>query len=133
MAFSVFRGVIDCMKKEDKETLMPYADVLLSERTRAGLTQEELAERSGLISNTIYRYEAGERGMSLVNAVKLAEAMNISVADLVPHENKGKTKLISCQQVLDVFFQLDNTEQQIVMRQMMGLLRTKDLFAKAAQ
>lgn len=121
------------MKKEDKEALMPYADVLLSERTRAGLTQEELAERSGLISNTIYRYEAGERSMSLLNAVKLAEAMNISVADLVPHENKEKTKRISCQQVLDVFFRLDNTEQQIVMRQMMGLLRTKDLFAKAAR
>ena len=72
------------MKKENKEALMPYADTLLSERIRAGLTQEELAEKSGLVSNTIYRYEAGERGMSFVNAVKLAEAMNISVVDLLP-------------------------------------------------
>ena len=95
------------MKKETKETLMPYADTLLSLRTQAGLTQEELAERSGLISNTIYRYEAGERGMSFANAVKLADAMNISVADLVPPENKEKTKFISCQQVLDIFFQLE--------------------------
>lgn len=39
------------MKKKTKETLMPYADTLLSLRTLAGLTQEELAERSGLISN----------------------------------------------------------------------------------
>lgn len=121
------------MKKETKETLMPYADTLLSLRTQAGLTQEELAEKSGLISNTIYRYEAGERGMSFANAVKLADAMNISVADLVPQKNREKTKLISCQQVLDVFFQLDIPEQQIAMRQMIGLLRTKDMFAKTAQ
>lgn len=116
------------MKKENKEALMPYADTLLSERIRAGLTQEELAEKSGLVSNTIYRYEAGERGMSFVNAVKLAEAMNISVVDLVPQKNKEKP--ISCQQVLEVFFKLDYTEQQIVMRQMMGLLKIKDLFGK---
>ena len=86
-----------------------------------------------MISNTIYRYEAGERGMSLANAVKLADAMNISVADFVPHKNKETAKSISCQQVLDVFFQLDHTEQQIVMRQMVGLLRIKDMFAKTAQ
>lgn len=121
------------MKKEDKEALMPYADTLLSLRMRAGLTQEELAERSGLISNTIYRYEAGERGMSFANAVKLADAMNISVADFVPHKNSETEKSISYQQVLDVFFQLDIPEQQIVMRQMMGLLKMKDLFVSAAQ
>ena len=76
-------------------------------RKKHGLTQEELAERSGLISNTIYRYEAGERGMSFANAVKLADAMNVSVADFVPQKDKEKTKFISCQQVLDVFFQLE--------------------------
>lgn len=120
-------------EKRRQEALIPYADTLLSLRTRAGLTQEELAERSGLISNTIYRYEAGERGMSFANAVKLADAMNISVADFVPHKNSETAKSISCQQVLDVFFQLDIPEQQIVMRQMMGLLKIKDLFVSAAQ
>lgn len=84
--FLFLKEVVGCMKKETKETLMPYADTLLSLRTQAGLTQEELAEKSGLISNTIYRYEAGERGMSFANAVKLADAMNISVADLVPQK-----------------------------------------------
>ena len=108
-------------------------DTIAFYRKRQGLTQEELAERSGLISNTIYRYEAGERGMSFANAVKLANAMNISVADFVPHKNSETAKAISCQQVLDVFFQLDIPEQQIVMRQMMGLLKIKDLFVSAAQ
>ena len=131
--FLFLKEVVGCMKKKTKETLMPYADNLLSLRTPAGLTQEELAERSGLISNTIYRYEAGERGMSFANAVKLANAMNISVADFVPHKNSETAKAISCQQVLDVFFQLDIPEQQIVMRQMMGLLKIKDLFVSAAQ
>jgi transcriptional regulator with XRE-family HTH domain len=49
-------------------------------RTRAGLTQDELARRSGVPRQTIGFVETGiQKSLSLENAIKLAKALNITV------------------------------------------------------
>ena len=52
-------------------------------REKEGLTQKELAQRTGLAELTIWRYEANERVPSVTNAIKLAKALNCTVDDLV--------------------------------------------------
>lgn len=62
-------------------------DIPLKEyRTAAGMTQQQLADASGVNSRQIQRIENGDGKMSNVtlgNAVKLADALNIDPRDLL--------------------------------------------------
>jgi transcriptional regulator with XRE-family HTH domain len=51
-------------------------------RLRMGLSQEELAEKADLHRNYIGGIERGERNVGLINVGKLANALDISVAEL---------------------------------------------------
>ncbi len=52
-------------------------------RRRHGMSQDDLAERSGLHRTYIGGIERGERNPSLTNIVRLAGALEVPVADLV--------------------------------------------------
>ena len=59
------------MTEEEKRFHQKMADRLIETREAAGITQEKLAEKVGLQSNSIHRYEAAERKMNLFTAVKM--------------------------------------------------------------
>ncbi len=52
-------------------------------RTGAGLSQEQLAVKAGLSSATVGRIEAATHTPSLATLAKLAEALGVTVAQLV--------------------------------------------------
>jgi transcriptional regulator with XRE-family HTH domain len=52
-------------------------------RTAAGLTQRELAKRSGTSSAAISNFEAGNNAPTLGTLVRLAEGLECNVGDLV--------------------------------------------------
>ena len=52
-------------------------------RKQAGLTQEALAEQVGVARRTIVKWESGESAPDLEAAARLAEALNISLDNLV--------------------------------------------------
>jgi transcriptional regulator with XRE-family HTH domain len=54
-----------------------------TERRRAGLTQEALAEKAELHPNYFGRVERGEEHVSLVSLRRIAKALNKRVRDLV--------------------------------------------------
>lgn len=59
---------------------------VLYNRSLAGLTQKELAEKSGINIRQIQKYESGEYdvgNMTLKNALALAEALECEVNDLL--------------------------------------------------
>ncbi|MFD3535254.1 helix-turn-helix domain-containing protein [Streptomyces sp. NPDC058664] len=58
-------------------------DNILRYRRRAGLSQDHLAERIGRERRSIQRYERGERDISFSDLVLIADALGVSVADLV--------------------------------------------------
>jgi len=51
-------------------------------RQELNISQEELADRALLHRTYIGDIERGKRNVSLINIVKLAQALNLSVADL---------------------------------------------------
>ena len=64
-------------------------------RTKAGLTQAELADRAGISKRTLQEYEQGRKnvnGMALETAVKLADALGCNAKDLLDERRKKMTK-----------------------------------------
>lgn len=55
------------------------ARTLRAERAAAGLSQAELAERAGIPRPTYLRYERGDRQLSVVQAIQLAQALGMSL------------------------------------------------------
>lgn len=111
-------------KKQDKEMMESIKYKLMRARDNAGLTQEKLAELSGIQANFIYRYEAGERIPSFPTAIRLAKALGVSVADLVPDDYLEKST-DDPEGVLGVFYQMDVQDQKAFMRQMMAMVMMK--------
>ena len=52
-------------------------------RQARGLSQEELAFRSGLHRTYVSSAERGERNVSLINLEKLARALSVDICELV--------------------------------------------------
>jgi transcriptional regulator with XRE-family HTH domain len=52
-------------------------------RQRRGLSQEKLAERTGLCRDTIYKIEMGQRSRRLDTLLTLADALRVDAADLL--------------------------------------------------
>ncbi len=55
-------------------------------RKELGLTQKQLAEKSGIIETTIRKYESGAQNPKLNNLQRLATALDIPLNDLLPHD-----------------------------------------------
>ncbi len=73
---------------ELQEALSSIAESLREERTRAGLTLDQLAERADLSTPHLSRLESGERQPSVAALFALSGALGISVSTLLG-ERKG--------------------------------------------
>jgi transcriptional regulator with XRE-family HTH domain len=62
--------------------LISFGAVIKTKRLSLGLSQEELADRSGLHRTYITDIERGARNITLKNVKKISEALQISLSDL---------------------------------------------------
>lgn len=69
--------------KRDVEILQAFGLAVASRRRELGLSQEGLAELSGLHRTYVGSVERGERNPALKTIVKLAVALGVDPADLV--------------------------------------------------
>ena len=63
--------------------LIELGKIIKSKRELKGLTQLELAEKSGVDRNYIGMLERGERNPSYLSLLKIAKGLNIQVFNLV--------------------------------------------------
>ena len=111
------------MTEEEKRFHEKMADRLIEAREAAGMTQEKLAEKIGIQSNSIHRYEAAERRMNFFTAVKMADALNTTVEKLVPEEYIHKTEKTDIErEAEDVFHQLSPEDQKTFLQLMKRML-----------
>lgn len=76
------------MKQETKKS--EFGHSLRKARTSARLTQEELAERSGLDRSYVGGIERGERNPTLSVIEKIADGLGIELVDLFSYSRKIK-------------------------------------------
>lgn len=73
------------MQQSSETLIQHFGRILMAERRRKGLTQQELADRLFLSSaETISRYERGEREPRLSTIVAIASVLGISPRALIP-------------------------------------------------
>ena len=111
------------MTAEEKRFQQEVGNKLTAAREAAGLTQESLAEKIGVESNSVHRYEVAERKIGLITAAKAAKALNLRVEELLPDEYIPEDPKTAIEREAErVFHRLSYLEQQILLRQMKALL-----------
>jgi transcriptional regulator with XRE-family HTH domain len=70
--------------KHDREGRIPmlYGGRIRAYRESMGMTQEELAEQTGIVASSISKIEHGTRKVTLEEAVRFAEVLHISLLQL---------------------------------------------------
>jgi transcriptional regulator with XRE-family HTH domain len=79
------------MERRDSN-LKAFGHLVRQARTTAGLSQEELADRSGLDRSYVGGIERGERNPTLLVIFKIAQGLSLSVSQLFarsPPTGKG--------------------------------------------
>jgi transcriptional regulator with XRE-family HTH domain len=67
-----------------------FGEKLRKVRQKAGLSQEKLAELAGLHRTYVSSVERGRRNISLENVQRLAGALGVSMAELMPDRSDVK-------------------------------------------
>ncbi|MCL5052113.1 MAG: helix-turn-helix domain-containing protein [Gammaproteobacteria bacterium] len=73
----------------EKQKSNRFGEAVRKARTAVGLTQEELADRSGLDRSYIGGVERGERNPTLTVIEKIAKGLGVTLAELFSYSTKG--------------------------------------------
>ena len=82
---------MDLEKKETKTMNMEFGNRLASYRKKAGLSQEELADKLGVTRQAVSKWECGESSPDTDNLIALAKLYNVTLDELIYGE-KAKDK-----------------------------------------
>lgn len=82
-------------------------------REVAGLTQEQLAERSNISGNAISRYETGESEMRIGTLFKIADGLGISPEELMPE--RFFDEVTEVKEITRLLFSMNETDRSVIM------------------
>lgn len=71
-----------------EEILISFGQNVQKARKRLGLSQEKLAEKTGLHRTYIGMIERAEKNITLLNIEKIATALNVNISELVTINNE---------------------------------------------
>lgn len=102
--------------------LMELGMRIRSRRIELKLSQEELAERAGINSNTVSRIEGGQMAMSVETFRKLVEVLCMGADTLLDTVGQSPQESHQIQNVCRRIWKLQEKEQEIVVKTMETLI-----------
>lgn len=99
------------------------ADKIRQVRERAGITQEELADRLRVSPMTVHRIESGKRQLPVATLLRFSDTMGIPVSDLLPCR-ESRLKHLESEDIRNRFAQLNPANQQVVQETLSTLVNT---------
>ena len=72
-------------KPPPEEVFVRFGERLRAVRLKKGVSQEKLADLAGLHRTYVSSVERGERNISLLNIAKLAKALEVPMAKIMPN------------------------------------------------
>lgn len=106
---------------------MLFGNKLRAARLSAGLTQEELAERCGMKKQNVSRYETSDREPNVRTAKKMADALGVTLEDLITDIEKPAPRFESelDAELIRLLQQLEPEEEQKVLAFVQGLIANR--------
>jgi transcriptional regulator with XRE-family HTH domain len=77
---------------EDPELILSQIGLRISRRRKdLGLTQKALADSVGMQAANVYRIEYGDQNVTIRTLCKIAEALDMTVAELVAEQHDDRS------------------------------------------
>ena len=71
------------VKTDVEQRLLKLGAAVRAQRLGLGLSQEALADASGIDRSHMSQIELGKRNVSILNVLRIADAMNLRAGDLI--------------------------------------------------
>ena len=97
---------------------MNFAEIIRNRRTALGMSQAELAEKTGVSRNTVAGWETGHSRPDPDTIPTLCDALRISINRFFGRESKRSEVE---QKILSLFTSLENGDRQVILWQMEAL------------
>ena len=107
-------------RRAESQELLLLGERIRSRRIKLCLSQEALAEKAGISTNTVSRIEGGQMSMGIGTFIKLVQAMGADANDLLGIVPEAGEK-----QYQDIFYRISHlraTDQKIVWRTVEALV-----------
>ena len=101
---------------------MSFSKRLIQVRKKRGLTQNALAELTGLNVSQIYRWESGTSRPILEGVIKLAKALHVSIDELVFEEDERAPKGNKLKLMFEAVEQLKKKDQETIQELLQGMI-----------
>ena len=107
------------MNKEEttawtKELLKTFSENVKQLRSEKGLTQKDLALKTGIAQTTLSSYEGGEKNLPLANAALIAKALDVSIDKLCGLKEEKSDKITTYGDIARFLFALSETNLYFV-------------------
>jgi transcriptional regulator with XRE-family HTH domain len=89
-----------------------FSDLLRNTREKKGLSQLELAQKTGFQPSAISHFESGRRSPSFENLKRLADALSVTIDYLLGREADPKSAGPIAQQLFRNFEQMSSEDQE---------------------
>lgn len=99
------------------------ADKIRQIRERAGISQEELADRLRISPMTVHRIESGKRQLPVATLLRFSDTMGIPVSDLLPC-NELKQKRVESEDLRNRYTRLTPANQKVVQETLSTLVNS---------
>ena len=102
------------------QELLLLGERIRNQRIKLCLSQEALAEKAGISTNTVSRIEGGQMSMGIGTFIRLVQAMGTDANDLL-----GIVPELEKKQYQDIFYRISHlkaADQQIVLRTVEALV-----------